>query len=76
MSAAETGLLPQIHRVVAAPLERIAVRDIAGTETRRVGAGAPKKAHFSDHWPPASRGTGTAARHLTGRAVGCSGTWR
>jgi ATP-dependent RNA helicase RhlE len=35
MSASETGLLRQIQRVVAAPLERVAVPGIAETETHR-----------------------------------------
>jgi ATP-dependent RNA helicase RhlE len=51
MSASETGLLRQIQRVVAAPLERIAVPGIAETETRRVTESAPvhvKKAQASD----------------------------
>jgi ATP-dependent RNA helicase RhlE len=60
MSAAETGLLRQIQRVVAAPLERVAVPGIAETETRRVTESAPvqvKKAQSTD--PLATR----TARH-------------
>jgi ATP-dependent RNA helicase RhlE len=48
MSPSETGLLRQIQRLVVAPLERVAVPGIAGTETRRVSESAAtrvKKVH-------------------------------
>ena len=48
MSPSETGLLRQIERLMVAPLERVAVPGIAGTETMRVGESAPthvKKVH-------------------------------
>jgi ATP-dependent RNA helicase RhlE len=56
MSASETALLRQIQRVVAAPLERVALPGIAEAETRRVAESAPahvKKAQSID--PLASR---------------------
>jgi len=51
MSASEIGLLRQIQRVVAAPLERVAVPGTAETATRPVGESAPvrvKKVHSTD----------------------------
>jgi ATP-dependent RNA helicase RhlE len=48
VSASEIGLLRQIQRVVAAPLERVAVPGIADTETSRALGSAParvKNAH-------------------------------
>jgi ATP-dependent RNA helicase RhlE len=41
VSASETALLRQIQRVVAAPLERVAIPVGAATETRRVIESAP-----------------------------------
>jgi ATP-dependent RNA helicase RhlE len=41
MSASETGLLREIQRLVAAPIERAAVPGLAETEIRRVGESAP-----------------------------------
>ena len=51
VSAAELALLRQIQRVVAAPLERVAIPVVAATETRRVIESAPAQArhvHRSD----------------------------
>jgi ATP-dependent RNA helicase RhlE len=51
MSASEIGLLRQIQRLVAAPLERSAVPGIAETEKRRMSESAPvhvKKVQSAD----------------------------
>jgi ATP-dependent RNA helicase RhlE len=59
MSASETGLLREIQRVVAAPLERIAVPGIAETGTRRVSESAPvhvRKAPVHRPGGPTKRG--------------------
>jgi superfamily II DNA/RNA helicase len=51
MSASEIGLLRQIQRVVAAPLERVAVPGTVETETRPVSESAPvhvRKVHAPD----------------------------
>jgi ATP-dependent RNA helicase RhlE len=50
-SASEAGLLRQIQRVVAAPLERVAVPGIADAEKSRVSESAPahvKQGHAAD----------------------------
>jgi ATP-dependent RNA helicase RhlE len=63
VSASEIGLLRQIQRVVAAPLERVAVPGVA-TETRQVIKSAPA------HVPHAHRSGSPSARrtpHQTGR---------
>jgi ATP-dependent RNA helicase RhlE len=62
MSPSETRLLRQIQRVVAAPLERVAVPGIAETETRRMSDSAPaqvKKVHPAD---PVAIGRGQYGR--------------
>lgn len=55
-SASETGLLRQIQRVVAAPLERLPAPIVAGTEERRVIESAPA------HNRPVHRPGGLSAR--------------
>ena len=55
MSASETGLLRQIQRVVAAPLERVAVPGIAEHETRRVSESAPVHLKVQSSGPLATR---------------------
>jgi ATP-dependent RNA helicase RhlE len=55
VSASEAGLLRQIQRVVAAPLERVAVPGIAETETGRVSEAAPAPLKVQSAGPLATR---------------------
>jgi ATP-dependent RNA helicase RhlE len=71
VSASETGLLRQIQRVLAAPLERVAVPVVAATETGRVIESAP--AHVRHvHRSGSVSAHGTPHRHH-GKRIGARG---
>jgi ATP-dependent RNA helicase RhlE len=65
VSASEIGLLRQIQRVVAAPLERVGVPGIV-TETRPLIASAPRHGRQA-HRSGSGSGRGTPRRHVGSR---------
>jgi len=71
MSASETGLLRQIQRVVAAPLERVAVPGIAEPGTRRMSEAAPTRGKNGQSADPVAIRRGQHGRR--GRYLGTRG---
>jgi ATP-dependent RNA helicase RhlE len=60
VSASETGLLRQIQRVLAAPLERVALSGVVATETSRMIESAPAHVRYSQR-------SGSVPAHKTHR---------